>query len=144
MLPHADEATDAATDPFADLDEESEDDQEGDEESQDEELQELVQQFDPDLNASDYVNADEDLHVPTRGAYDNNENWREKVCDKVLLGGHAKKPAVSESYSEEEGESDEEFPSTVTIFREAIDCGNNLLKFFTEKGEEQCLRTCSK
>ena len=39
--------------------------------------------------------------------------------------------------SEEEDESDEESPSTITTLREAIDCGNNLLKFLTQKGEEQ-------
>ena len=50
---------DETTDPFADLDEASEDEQEGDGESPDEELQELVQQFDPELNASDYIHADE-------------------------------------------------------------------------------------
>ena len=50
VQPHTDEITD----PFADLDEESEDEQEGDSGSQDEELQELVQQFEPELNASDY------------------------------------------------------------------------------------------
>ena len=55
--------TDEATDLFADLDEESEDEQEGDGGSQDEELQELVQQFDPDFNAGDYVNANEDLPI---------------------------------------------------------------------------------
>ena len=46
--------TDEVTDPFVDLDEESEDEQKGDSGSQDEELQELVQQFEPELNASDY------------------------------------------------------------------------------------------
>ena len=51
---------DETTNPFADLDETSEDEQEGDGESPDNELQELVQQFDPELNASDYVDADED------------------------------------------------------------------------------------
>ena len=55
VQPHTDEITD----PFADLDKESEDEQEGDSGSQDEELQELVQQFEPELNASDYINADE-------------------------------------------------------------------------------------
>ena len=47
--------TDEVTDPFADLDEKSEDEQEGDSGSQDEELQELVQQFEPELNARDYI-----------------------------------------------------------------------------------------
>ena len=65
------------------------------------------------------------------------ENWRAELRDEVLSGGHAKKQAVSESDSEEEDESDEELPSTITTFREAIDCGNNLLKFLTERGEEQ-------
>ena len=95
--------TDEATDPFADLDEESEDEQEGDERSQNEELQELIQQFDPELNAHDYVNADEDL--PTYVTYDNNENWREELRKEVLYGGYAKKQSVSESDSEEEDES---------------------------------------
>ena len=48
-----------------------------------------------------------------------------------------KKQAVSESDSDKEDESDEESPSTITTFREAVDYGNNLLKFLTEKGEEQ-------
>ena len=67
--------TDEVTDSFADLDEKSEDEQEGDSGSQDEELQELVQQFEPEPNASDYINADEDL--PTCATYVNNENWRD-------------------------------------------------------------------
>ena len=49
------------------------DEQEGDSGSQDEEL---VQQFEPELNASDYINADEDL--PTCDTYDNNESWRDE------------------------------------------------------------------
>ena len=129
MQPRPDETTD----PFADLDETS-DEQEGDEESPDEELQELVQQFDPELNASDYVDADEDL--PICNTYDYSENWRDELREEVLSIGRAKKQAVSDSDSEEEGESDEESPSTITTFREAIDCGNNLLKFLTEKEEE--------
>ena len=72
--------------------------QEGDRESQDE-LQELVQQFEAKLAG---------------------------LRDEVMSVGHAKKEAVSDS--EEEGESDEESPSTITTFREAINCGNNLLK----------------
>ena len=51
--------------------------QEGDSGSQDEELQELVQQSEPELNASD--------------TYDNNENWRDELHDEVLSGSHAKK-----------------------------------------------------
>ena len=47
--------TDEIIDPLADHDEESEDEQKGDNRSQAEELQELVQQFDPELNASDYI-----------------------------------------------------------------------------------------
>ena len=74
--------TDEVTDPFADLDEESQDEQEGDSGSQDEELQELVQQFDPELNRSDYINADEDL--PTCDTYDNNENRRCELRDEIL------------------------------------------------------------
>ena len=107
VQPRADEATD----PFADLDEESEDEQERDERLQDEELQQLVQQFDPQLNACDYVYADEDL--PTCDTYDSmNENWRDVLREQVLSGGSAKKQAVSESESEED-ESDEELPSTI-------------------------------
>ena len=49
-------------------------------------LQELVQQFEPELNASDYINADEDL--PTCDTY---ENWRDELRDEVLSGSHAKK-----------------------------------------------------
>ena len=127
--------TDEVTDPFADLDEESQDEQEGDSGSQDEELQELVQQFDPELNPSDYINADEDL--PTSDTYDNNENWRCELRDELLSGSRAKKLIFSENDSEEEDESDVESPSTITTFREAIDCANNLLKFLTQKGEEQ-------
>ena len=93
-----------------------------------------MQQFDPELNASDYVDADEDL--PTCDIYNYNENWRDELCEEVLSVGRTKKQAVSNSDPEEEGESDEESPSTITTFREAIDCGNNLLKFPTEKGEE--------
>ena len=127
---------DEVTDPFADLDEESEDEQERDGGLQDEELQQLVQQFDPQLNAWDYLNADEDL--PTCDTYDSmNENWRDELHEQVLSGGSAKKQAVSESESEEEDESDEELSSTIATFKEAIDCGNNLLKFLTERGEEQ-------
>ena len=98
-------------------------------------MQELVQQFDPELNASDYINADEDL--PTCDTYDNNENWKDELRDEVLSGSRAKKHTFSENDSEEEDESDEESPSTITTLREAIDCGNNLLKFLTQKGEEQ-------
>ena len=79
--------TDEVTDLFADLDEESEDEQEGDSGSQ--EWQELVQQFEPELNASDCFNADEDL--PTCDTYDNNENWKDELRDEVLSGSHAKK-----------------------------------------------------
>ena len=86
--------TDEVTYPFDDLDEESQDEQEGDSGSQDEELQELVQQFDPELNASDYINADEDL--PTCDTYDNNENWRDELLDEVLSGSRAKKQTFSE------------------------------------------------
>ena len=100
---------DEATDPFADLDEESEDEQERDGLQN----EELVQQFDPELNADD-------------------ENWREELREEILSGGHAKKQAVSESDSEEEDGSVEDSPSTITTFMEAIDCGNNLLKFLTE------------
>ena len=57
--------------------------------------------------------------------------------DEILSGSHAKKQIFSENDSEEEDESDVESPSTVTTFREAIDCGNNLLTFLTQKGEEQ-------
>ena len=90
--------TDEVTDPFANL-EESEDEQEEDRGSQDE-LQELVQQFEPELNARDYINVDEDL--PTCDTYDNNENWRNELRDEVLSGSHAKKmQAVSENDSEE-------------------------------------------
>ena len=56
--------------------------------------------------------------------------------DEVLSGSCAKKQTFSENDSEEEDESDEESPSTITTFREAINCGNNLLKFLTQKGEE--------
>ena len=70
----------------------------------------------------------------TCDTYDYNENWSDELRE-VLSVGHAKKQAVSDRDSEEEGESDEESPSTIMTFREAIDCGNNLLKFFTEKGE---------
>ena len=49
-------------------------------------LQELVQQFEPELNVSDYINADEDL--PTCDTY---ENWRDELRDEVLSGSHAKK-----------------------------------------------------
>ena len=115
---------DEATDPFSDLDEESEDEQERDGGLQNEELQELVQQFDPELNADDYVNADEDL--PTCDTYDNNKNWREELHEEILSGDNAKKQAVSESDSEEEDESVEDSPSTITTFMEAIDCGNNV------------------
>ena len=81
-------------------------------------MQELVQQFEPELNARDYINADEDL--PTCDTYDDNENWRNELHDEVLSGSHAKKKqAVSENDSEEEDESDEESPSTITTFREA-------------------------
>ena len=66
-----------------------------------------------------------------------NKNWRAELRQQVLSGGCAKKQAVSESEPEEDDESDEELPSTITSFREAIDCGNNLLKFLTERGEEQ-------
>ena len=59
------------------------------------------------------------------------------MCEEVLSGGHAKKQAISESDSEEEDGSVEESQSTITTFREAIHSGNNLLKFLTEKGEEQ-------
>ena len=83
-----------------------------------------MQQFDPELNASDYVHADEDL--TTCDTYNYNENWRVELHEEVLSVGHEKKQAVSDSDSEEEGESDEESPSTITTFREAIDCGNNL------------------
>ena len=87
--------------------------QEGDRESQDE-LQELVQQFEAKLA---------------------------RLRDKVMSVGHAKKEAVSDS--EEEGESDEESPSTITTFREAIDCGNNLLKLYPQKREKSSyLKTC--
>ena len=48
-------------------------------------LQELVQQFEPELNVSDYINADEDL--PTCDTY---ENWRDELRDEVLSGSHAK------------------------------------------------------
>ena len=67
---------DEITDSFADLDEASEDEQERDGESPDEELQELVQQFDSELNASDYVDDNEDL--PTCDTFDCNENWRDE------------------------------------------------------------------
>ena len=62
-------------------------------------------------------------------------SYVKKYCMSI---GREKKQAVSDSEEEEEGEgeSDEESPSTITTFREAIDCGNNLLKFLTEKGEE--------
>ena len=90
--------------------------QEGDSGSQDEGLQELVQQFDSELNASDYINADEDL--PTCDTYDNDENWRDELLNEVLS---AKKHTFSKNDSEEEDESDEESPSTITTFREAID-----------------------
>lgn len=70
------------------------------------------------MNASDYVNADKDLLICD--TFDNNENWREELGDKILSGGHAKKPAISESYSEEEDESDKESPSTITRFREKL------------------------
>ena len=113
--------TDEATNPFADLDEDSEDEQEGDGGSQDEELQELVQQFDQDLNADDYVNADEDL--PICDTYDKNENWREELHGEVLSSGQVKKQAVSERDSDEEDESDKESPNTIITFREAVDCG---------------------
>ena len=56
-----------------------------------------------------------------------------KYCPVVMQ----KKAGFIENDSEEEDESDEESPSTIVTFREAIDCGNNLLKFLTEKGEEQ-------
>ena len=69
--------------------------QEEDRESQDE-LQELVQQFEAKLAG---------------------------LRDEVLSVGHAKKQAINES--DEEDESDEESLSTITTFREAIDCGNN-------------------
>ena len=92
-------------------------------------LQELVQQFEPELNASDYINADEDL--PTCDTY---ENWRDELRDEVLSGSHAKKQAVIENNSEEEDESDEESPSTIATFREAIDCGNNFVKISHRKG----------
>ena len=54
---------------------------------QKEELQELVQQCDTELNADDYVNADEDL--PTCDTYDNNANRREELLEEMLSGGHA-------------------------------------------------------
>ena len=73
--------SDETSDPFADHDEGSEDEQQGDGESPDEELQELVQQFDPEINACDYVHADEDL--PTCDTYDCNENWRDKLREEV-------------------------------------------------------------
>ena len=56
-----------------------------------------------------------------------NENWGDELRDEVLSGSHAKKQAVIENDSEEEDESDEESPSIIATFREAIDCGNNLL-----------------
>ena len=73
------------------------------------------------LNASDYVHPDD---LPTCDTYDYNENWRDELREEVLSIGREKKQAVSDSEEEEEGEgeSDEESPSTITTFREAIDC----------------------
>ena len=45
--------------------------------------------------------------------------------------GCAKKQAVTGSDLEEKGESDEESPSTIMTFREAIDYGNDVLKLLT-------------
>ena len=53
-----------------------------------------------------------------------------KYCPVVMQ----KKQAVIENDSEEEDESDEESPSTIATFREAIDCGNNFVKISHRKG----------
>ena len=66
-----------------------------------------------------------------------NENWRDELREQVMSGSPAKKQAVGEGESDEEDKSDEGLTSTITTFREAIDCGNNLLKFLAEKRKEQ-------
>ena len=129
--------TDEVTDPFADLDEKSEDEQEGDSGSQDEELQELVQQFEPELNARDYILMLMKICLPVTLMTTmkiGEMSYVMKYCPVVM---QKKKQAISENDSEEEDESDEESPSIIMTFREAIHCGNNFLKFLTEKGEEQ-------
>lgn len=55
----------------------------------------------------------------------------------LLQGSSLKKSAVSESNSKDEDERDEEPASKVTTFREAIDLGNDMTKFLTERGEEE-------
>ena len=85
----------------------------------------MAHQFGPDLNASDYVNADEDL--PTRDTYDNSENWREELHE-VLSGGQAKKQAVSESDSKMREMRNLRAQSPHS---EKLLTGNILLKFLT-------------
>ena len=116
------------TDPFADMDDQDVELDGG--------LDGLVRQHDADLTTTDNVNCDED--VPTCATFEKKSDWREELCDMVLsLGSCSKKLALMESVLEdEEGESEEEPNSKITTFRGAINLGNNMIRFLTEKGEE--------
>ena len=127
---------DETTDLFADIDEASEDEPEGDGESPDEELQELVQQFDPELNASDYVDADEDLPIPvtlTTTMKIGKMSYAKKYCPLVaqrnkllVVATQRKKVRVMRNPQAQSRHSGK----LLTVV------ANNLLKILTEKGEE--------
>ena len=68
--------------------------------------------------------------------FENEINWREELRDMVLAQGSSlKKSTLTESDSEDEDDIVEP-ASKITAFREAIDFGNYMIKFLTEKGEE--------
>ena len=121
--------TDETTIPFADLDKESEDEQEGDGGSQDEELQELVQHFDPDLNACDYIMLMKIYLIVTLVTI--MKIGEKELRTEVLSSDQAKKHVVSESDSDKADESDKESPSTI------------IRNFLKKKEKNNCLKTCS-
>ena len=86
------------------------------------------------MSANNHVNCDN--YLATCTTFEDPSNWREELRD-MIISRATKKSKEMGSASEDEAKRDEELCTAVTTFMEAIDYGNSMVKFLTEKGKEE-------
>ena len=111
------------SDPFAELDDQDDE--------FDAELEKQVGQFGGDMSANTYVNCGDDLATCT--TFEDASNWREKLRG-MIISRATKKLQEMGSASDDEEEREEESCTVVTIFMEAIDYGNIIVKVSNREG----------
>ena len=86
----------------------------------------LVQNFNPEMSATEYVGAD--IDVETSATFEDIENRREELRATVM--------SAVEKRSRDSEDEEESPPSSITTNNGAITTGKDLLLFLTQKGEE--------